>query len=156
MIMLELYTLADRFLIPALGVCVNRAIIVNGDPKKYDHILPGSGEIAYAVYALPSSNPILDFFVDLYCVHWGWSEGEDIYDRDREWFSRLPKEFLIRYMVKIGRMRDLDELETNDTLLVDNCSYHGHTSDEERKACPHKVCEEEEETTLVTRYEALT
>jgi len=138
--MLKVYVFADRFMVPTMRTHANRAIIAHSDSQRSSYPLPYCLDIAFAFEHLAPTDPILDFFVDLYCAYWDW-EDADTYGHDKLWFTELPKEFLIRYMVKMGRMRERGDLMDDREMLLNHCSYHGHTCDEELKSCPQKKSE---------------
>ncbi|KAJ4994280.1 snare domain-containing protein [Stagonosporopsis vannaccii] len=134
MLRLKLYVFADRFVVPKLRQQLNRAIV-----NDYDSDCPALEEyetITYAFLNLPSTDPILDLIVDRYFMVWrlDLDEGED-----EEAYDTLPHEFLLRFYKRVGKWRKDDLQNRHQLFNMDFCSYHEHTTEQDKLQCPHKT-----------------
>jgi hypothetical protein len=124
MLEIMLYAFADRFLVPTLHTGLNRVLTT----RKYG--TPSLDVITYAFNHLPDTEPILRFFVDVYCSRDAFSsrsEPEEV----REWEEKLPREFLLRVA---RRIRVVSEPGV-ETPVIESCDYHGHTDEAQRDEC---------------------
>jgi len=94
--------------------------------------LPFFESIIFAFANLPSNNIILTLLVDAHCQDYK-AEFDDIWDGELELRSQLPKEFLLRAMLRYSAMR-----EAPVTNSLDPCDYHEHESEKEKEACQKK------------------
>ncbi|KAF2642414.1 hypothetical protein P280DRAFT_264615 [Massarina eburnea CBS 473.64] len=117
LMMVQLYCLADRFMVPKLCKELNRVIITEGletcwlDPDV----------LTYAYDFLPEWDPVLSYLVDLQAS----VVGSKIKDRTQ----LLPQGLLIRCVDRY-RCMAMDRV-----LEIVACDYHGHTSEQERRDC---------------------
>lgn len=143
--LLKVYAFADRFVIPTLRTHANRAIIANCDYYTLAN-LPCCMETAFAFEHLPANDPILDLFVDLYCVYWNFGYTVEDYGLNNKfWFLQLPKELLVRYMIRTGKIRECNDLAIESKIKLHCCSYHDHKSEEEQNRCQEKMYESGQE-----------
>ncbi len=133
-IRLELYIFADRFLVPSLRSVLSQSIVASFE---YGWDMDNAvDEIAVAFDNLPPTDPLLDFFVDFYFVSWSVETEDGKYEKSI--LSQLPHEFLLRYLMRFGRLRQ-EHGDPNNELYMDWCSYHVHTSGDEKRYCKSKV-----------------
>jgi hypothetical protein len=90
--------------------------------------------VIHAFANLPARDSILELMVDSHCKD--FDEDQDNEDNgEMERRSKLPHEFLLRVMLRYGRLMSDGELAQAD---LDPCNYHRHVSDEEREQCQAK------------------
>jgi hypothetical protein len=90
--------------------------------------------VIHAFANLPARDSILELMVDSHCKD--FDEDQDSEDNgEMERRSKLPHEFLLRVMLRYGRLMSDGELAQAD---LDPCNYHRHVSDEEREQCQAK------------------
>lgn len=131
MLQLQLYVFANRFQVPLLRRTLNRMIIYWSP----DSTSP-SRQVIYAFANLPSTDPILDFFVDIHFVQ--WELRHDKYWHQEDLFSKLPHEFLLRFMHRVGEWRRCRSYSLVGKLNLDSCSYHEHESEEDKHRCRYQ------------------
>jgi hypothetical protein len=84
---------------------------------------------------LPAHDPILELMVNSHCH--AFDEDQDNEDNGEiERRSKFPYEFLLRVMLRCGRLMKNGELARAD---LDPCNYHRHISDEEKELCQAKT-----------------
>lgn len=127
-------------------------VLVFGDrfssPKFYRHVNtylvdwlcalkcpPPYPTVIYAFEHLPSEKSILQLLAELQYLHWrpymDTDEAQKLYDR-------LPQEFLLRVMKKLGSSFEAD---------VNVCKYHEHADGIERARCKGNKREWEQQAT---------
>ncbi|RYN51240.1 hypothetical protein AA0114_g5620 [Alternaria tenuissima] len=95
---IKLYIFADRFAVSRLRTALNLEIVKLTMPLHtsiWDY-----ASIVYAFANLPSTDPLLDFFVDFHYAYWD-DTGDESQDKDR--FDELPREFLLRFFKRVER-----------------------------------------------------
>ncbi|KAL6706150.1 hypothetical protein ACN47E_006066 [Coniothyrium glycines] len=133
---LKFYVFADRFIVRNLSAELNRRIVNEHSSRAFPGH-PGHEEIIYAFNNLPETDPLLDFYADI--LFYVWNLDMDQLHNQVSLRSQLPRELLLRFMLRVGRSRrDYEDLPINK-FSFDFCSYHGHVSEEEKKACAYKV-----------------
>lgn len=131
----KVYAFADRFIVPGLRQLLNHALVPGGESPRYRSPLRYT-DMAYAFNNLPSEDSVLDYFVDLFFMRWGWKVHSW---SGQESFSSLPDGFLLKILENTGKERQRVKYRAESPFMMDWCSYHLHTSDEERAECPHNV-----------------
>jgi hypothetical protein len=126
---IKLYVFADRFAVSRLRTALNLDIV---QYARLPHPpLWGYAAIIYAFANLPSTDPLLDLFVDLKYVYWN-GKGTTIKDKDR--FDELPREFLLRFYKRVGTERYFQKrFRLAGSYDIDLCSYHEHATDQEKR-----------------------
>jgi hypothetical protein len=132
---LKVYAFADRFIVPGLCQLLSHALVPGGESPRYRSPLRYT-DMAYAFNNLPSEDPVLDYFADLFFMRWDWKVHSW---SGQESFSSLPHGFLLKILEKIGKERQRVNYRAEGPFMMDWYSYHLHTSDEERAECPHNV-----------------
>ncbi|KAH8625825.1 hypothetical protein IG631_19704 [Alternaria alternata] len=131
---IKLYVFADRFAVSRLRTALNLEIVKLTMPLHtsiWDY-----ASIVYAFANLPSTDPLLDFFVDLYYAYWD-DTGDESQDKDR--FEELPREFLLRFFKRVGTERYFKKrFRLTGSYDIDICSYHQHATDQEKRECGHQ------------------
>jgi hypothetical protein len=118
----------DRFMVPKLFQDANNHYV---DAKLN---LSLYSIVIYAFNNLRSDTPLLKFLVDLHCAVWQRT-CDDTDEDEKALQPQLPNDFLVRVMYRYSELR---ETKIDGTEL-DRCSYHVHTSDEEREECRRKI-----------------
>jgi len=122
---IKLYVFADRFAVAKLRTALNRQIV--NDPEAVSRITWDNFSVTYAFDNLPSTNPLLDLFVDRYYMEWnGWGSVQS-----------LPHEFLHRFLQRVGGERAQGR-KASEMFKMDLCIYHEHATDAEKSSCSHK------------------
>lgn len=131
---IKLYVFADRFAVSRLRTALNLEIVKLTMPLHtsiWDY-----ASIVYAFANLPSTDPLLDFFVDLHYAYWD-DTGDESQDKDR--FDELPREFLLRFFKRVGTERCFKKrFRLTGSYDIDLCSYHEHATDQEKRECGHQ------------------
>ncbi|CAN9264260.1 unnamed protein product [Alternaria alternata] len=131
---IKLYVFADRFAVSRLRTALNLEIVKLTMPLHtsiWDY-----ASIVYAFASLPSTDPLLDFFVDLHYAYWD-DTGDESQDKDR--FDELPREFLLRFFKRVGTERCFKKrFRLTGSYDIDLCSYHEHATDQEKRECGHQ------------------
>ena len=131
---IKLYVFADRFAVSRLRTALNLEIVKHAGPPHLS--IWDYAPIVYAFANLPSTDPLLDLFVDLYYIHWD-DMGDGFEDNDR--FDELPREFLLRFYKRVGTERYFQKrFRLTGLYDIDLCSYHEHATDQEKRECGHQ------------------
>jgi hypothetical protein len=119
--MIKACAFGDRILAPAFEQLVHDGIV---DFERWEtHAdAPDNATVICAFEYLPNNEKILDFIVDLRCGQW-IPDDEDEEEKALE--AELPHEFLLQCVKKLSA----GQVKTTMNL----CSYHQHTSPEDRK-----------------------
>jgi hypothetical protein len=81
---------------------------------------------------IKEDDPILDYIVDLHCMR--WSPKSDLgYPDEMSLQPQLPQPFLLRVMMRMQGLRDIDP--KGEEIKEKACSYHEHDSDDREKTC---------------------
>jgi hypothetical protein len=123
---IKLYIFADYYQVSTLRTGMNREIVKEGN--KENDCWAYNAVIIYAYKNLLSTDPILQFFVDLHYANW---DPDDHEGDDAEFYTTLPREFLLSCIKQLGRSHVANIKSWNLNL----CDYHGHTTAEEKNAC---------------------
>jgi hypothetical protein len=94
---------------------------------------PCYNAIIFAFANLPLEHNLLTFLVDTHCQNHRIELDTDE-NGEKELRSQLPKEFLLRAMLRYSELKSKDG--AGDLIP---CDYHGHSSKEERETCEKKV-----------------
>lgn len=123
---IKLYVFVDRFAVPTLRTALNRQIV--NDPDAVSRITWDHTTITYAFDNLPSTDPLLDLFVDRYYMEWnGWGSMQS-----------LPHDSLHRFLQRVGGERARGRKVVSEMFNMDLCIYHEHATDAEKSSCSHK------------------
>lgn len=135
--LVKLYVFANRFLVPTLRKALTHKILHTLDEVNRGAVRPLSyASVIYAFNNLPSTDPMLDMFVDLY--HMSWTSESDIDPKQIGLFPQLPHEFLLRFMRRVGTAREKQGSSPWLKFSLNVCSYHEHESALEKSNCPFK------------------
>ncbi|RMZ66167.1 btb poz domain containing [Pyrenophora seminiperda CCB06] len=132
---LNALVLGDRILAPKFHRVVRDIII--STMMKYP---PCYSTIIYGFAKLPKDHPMLDLMVESHCRLFCTES-----DAEKEIQHLLPEEFLLRIMLRYGRLKSDMGPSTTRIRCVSHfkslfpgwnpCDYHGHVSKEERSKC---------------------
>ncbi len=118
MLVLKLYVFADSFMVPNLRDQVNRYI------ARCNLHTPDDKHIIYAFDNLPSTDPILDFFVDT-CYTELIIEPRD-FEAKTKALSHMPHDFLLRFVVNVGKHRPIGDFSSARYYMNEESYYiHG-------------------------------
>ncbi|KAF2709293.1 hypothetical protein K504DRAFT_533681 [Pleomassaria siparia CBS 279.74] len=124
MLQIKLYVFADRFMIPALRLAMNR--IITADTT---YTRPCANVMIFAFDNLRAEDVILQFLVDSHCLKWRHGLQSE---HETRLLDQLSQDCLTKIMKRFGFM--LAEGITRHSSLK-MCDYHEHISDVERLAC---------------------
>lgn len=132
---IKLYAFADRFAVSRLRTALNLEIVKDAAPP---HLSMWTyTAIIYAFANLPSTDPLLDLFVD---IHYIYLSDKVNNPEARGWLDRLPREFLLRFFKKVGtERRSHRQFRLTKSYAIDFCSYHEHTTDQQKRECAHQT-----------------
>ncbi|KAF2709295.1 hypothetical protein K504DRAFT_271438 [Pleomassaria siparia CBS 279.74] len=131
---IKAYVFGNRFLAHRFCRAVNNSLVDSAFQECSSFYYE---EIIYAFENLPTGSRILTLLVDIQCAFWNGSSDRD-FGGEIELRAQLPHDFLIRYMIRHGRIK-----EDPEGTELNRCSYHEHSSEEEKKACEEK-CKQED------------
>jgi len=121
---LKACALGDRLTAPVFRDSVQRVFV-----RRYTSQAPFYRGVIFAFANFPHDHVLLTMLVDTHCQEYA-TEDDTLLDGELAHRSQLPKEFLLRVML---RYSDLRKGKVNDELKP--CDYHGHRSEVEREAC---------------------
>lgn len=120
MAQIKTYVLADRFM-----AAVFRKVVGNNIVNANSLMPPWYEVVIYAYSNLRSEDMMLRFLVDTHCAYCGDDPPGEV-----KLYPEPPHEFLVSVMIRY-RERKTGTCSTH----VDRCSYHEHSSEEEKAEC---------------------
>ena len=116
LLQVKLYVLADRLAVPTLRRLLNRILV--GSARFYPFV-PRYEDVTHAFNHLPPTDPILDYFVGAFFMQW----DSNIHRlRSGDPLSQLPQDFLLRFMLKVGKERVRLGTCKDPAHMLDLCS----------------------------------
>lgn len=126
---LEAIALGDRLLAPSFVKAVRYHFIFEHVSGMQRNLPPPSSTVIMALNRLDPDDSIFQLLADMHVIKYGINKGwRDSESQQLEY--KLPVAFLLLIMRKYGQRGGSKGYQS-----LWECTYHGHTTPEERKAC---------------------